>query len=115
MTDQEYILSHWKKKTVKQMAEESGIPEQKIRNFLSHNDITPTSEKDLATAFILDHYETMTPKQIAAELKVTVQYVSVICKEWGIKCFKPGKKENPVPKKSFWDMEDRWEGVRIRK
>lgn len=101
MTNEEYILKWWKKKTVRMLAGELNVKEQAVRDILRKHKISPISESDLKAAFILDNYERMTVKEIAESLNMTNQGVRDICDEWGIKCKPKNKKYKPP--KSFWD------------
>lgn len=108
MTAQQYISRHWKKKTIKMMAEESGFTEQQLRYACRLLDITPISERDMKEAVVLDNYQRMTQGEIAEKYNISLSTIIDICDHWGIKCItqharQPTPEPGWKPPTSFWD------------
>lgn len=93
MTEQQkqYVLTHWKTKTITQMAVELNSPKAVVRpadvhTFLTKNNIQPITKRDLITKEVIEIFEGNGNKQvatIAANLKVSKQLVTEIIEDLG--------------------------------
>jgi hypothetical protein len=110
MTIKKYILKNWKTKTIGMMVDEGKFSYKMLRKTCKELGIDPITKHDMMVSVVIKNCEKHTAEQIAGLLKVTVDAIYKICRDWDIKCISESEYQQQQDilakrdvRKSFWD------------